>query len=562
MEHSIKTVGIVGSGIMGSGIAEVAAKAGLRGRAALAQQATADAMVAGAREVARPSRSSGASSSDDDRDAILGRVTATDHLARPRRLRPRDRVGRRGPRRQEGAVRRARPDRQGRRHPRHQHLDAAGRRDGRGHAAARPGVRHPLLQPGADDEAGRDRPAAHRQRRHDRRRMAFAAACGKDAVEVDDRAGFIVNALLFPYLNNAVRMLENGTASRDDIDTAMKGGCNFPMGPLALLDLVGLDTSRRHPRRALRRVPRPELRRRADAAPHGRRRPPRPQVRRGLLRRTDRSRRGGRQRDDGADRARCRRRSSRRRRGGGFPTPELADDDGLVGVGADLEPGTLLAAYRHGPVPDAARRGAASAGGRPTRAASSRSTGCASAARCAQSCGATRSASTPRFARGDGAPAPTRAGRGGWITADIRRRLPPPAPSSGWAHSVEAWTPTASWSAGSTASRIGGLFAGESMFHRADRRLEGRARRASSSWLRDDRRRRCSTCSGRRRTCARSARSTCRGRSTSRRLADGRGASRGRTPSTATRQRPSRRTVTAAGAPRAGAHGRPRRARG
>ena len=72
---------------------------------------------------------------------------------------------------------------------------------------------------------------------------AFATGCGKDVVEVKDRAGFIVNALLFPYLNNAVRMLEAGTASRDDIDTAMKGGCNFPMGPLALLDLVGLDTS-------------------------------------------------------------------------------------------------------------------------------------------------------------------------------------------------------------------------------------------------------------------------------------------------------------------------------
>ncbi len=72
---------------------------------------------------------------------------------------------------------------------------------------------------------------------------SFAEACGKSPVEVRDRAGFIVNALLFPYLNNAVRMLENGTASRDDIDTAMKGGCNFPMGPLALLDLVGLDTS-------------------------------------------------------------------------------------------------------------------------------------------------------------------------------------------------------------------------------------------------------------------------------------------------------------------------------
>jgi 3-hydroxybutyryl-CoA dehydrogenase len=72
---------------------------------------------------------------------------------------------------------------------------------------------------------------------------AFAQACGKTTVEVQDRAGFIVNALLFPYLNNAVRMLENGTAGRDDIDAAMKGGCNFPMGPLALLDLVGLDTS-------------------------------------------------------------------------------------------------------------------------------------------------------------------------------------------------------------------------------------------------------------------------------------------------------------------------------
>ncbi|MFM7069906.1 MAG: 3-hydroxyacyl-CoA dehydrogenase family protein, partial [Actinomycetes bacterium] len=72
---------------------------------------------------------------------------------------------------------------------------------------------------------------------------SFARRCGKEPVHVLDRPGFIVNALLFPYLNNAVRMLENGTASAEDIDTAMKGGCNFPMGPLALLDLVGLDTS-------------------------------------------------------------------------------------------------------------------------------------------------------------------------------------------------------------------------------------------------------------------------------------------------------------------------------
>jgi 3-hydroxybutyryl-CoA dehydrogenase len=72
---------------------------------------------------------------------------------------------------------------------------------------------------------------------------AFAEACGKTAVEVKDQAGFIVNNLLFPYLNNAVRLYEQGVATIEDIDEAMKGGCNFPMGPFALLDLVGLDTS-------------------------------------------------------------------------------------------------------------------------------------------------------------------------------------------------------------------------------------------------------------------------------------------------------------------------------
>ncbi len=73
--------------------------------------------------------------------------------------------------------------------------------------------------------------------------ISFVEACGKRAVEVKDRAGFVVNALLFPYLNNAVRLLESGVASMEDIDEAMKGGCGFPMGPFALLDLIGLDTS-------------------------------------------------------------------------------------------------------------------------------------------------------------------------------------------------------------------------------------------------------------------------------------------------------------------------------
>ncbi len=73
--------------------------------------------------------------------------------------------------------------------------------------------------------------------------LGFITACGKDPVEVKDQAGFVVNALLFPYLNNAVRLLEQGVASKEGIDAAMKGGCGFPMGPFALLDLVGLDTS-------------------------------------------------------------------------------------------------------------------------------------------------------------------------------------------------------------------------------------------------------------------------------------------------------------------------------
>ncbi len=66
---------------------------------------------------------------------------------------------------------------------------------------------------------------------------------GKVPVVARDRAGFIVNALLFPYLNHAARMLEAGYASREDIDAAMMNGCGHPMGPLQLLDLVGNDVS-------------------------------------------------------------------------------------------------------------------------------------------------------------------------------------------------------------------------------------------------------------------------------------------------------------------------------
>ena len=71
----------------------------------------------------------------------------------------------------------------------------------------------------------------------------FAVSLGKTTVLAKDTAGFIVNFLLIPYLLAAIRMLENGVATRDDIDTAMKLGCGYPMGPFTLLDYVGLDTT-------------------------------------------------------------------------------------------------------------------------------------------------------------------------------------------------------------------------------------------------------------------------------------------------------------------------------
>jgi 3-hydroxybutyryl-CoA dehydrogenase len=73
--------------------------------------------------------------------------------------------------------------------------------------------------------------------------VAFATALGKTPVRTMDNTGFIVNRLLVPYLLDAVRVLEQGVASIEDIDNSMKLGCGYPMGPLTLLDFVGLDTT-------------------------------------------------------------------------------------------------------------------------------------------------------------------------------------------------------------------------------------------------------------------------------------------------------------------------------
>ena len=73
--------------------------------------------------------------------------------------------------------------------------------------------------------------------------LTFAGKLGKTAVRTTDRTGFIVNRLLVPYILDAVRVLEEGVASIEDIDNSMKLGCGHPMGPLTLLDFVGLDTT-------------------------------------------------------------------------------------------------------------------------------------------------------------------------------------------------------------------------------------------------------------------------------------------------------------------------------
>lgn len=72
---------------------------------------------------------------------------------------------------------------------------------------------------------------------------AFTERLGKTPIVAPDRPGFIVNRLLVPFLLDAIRVLEEGTASREDLDAGMKLGCGHPMGPLELLDFVGLDTT-------------------------------------------------------------------------------------------------------------------------------------------------------------------------------------------------------------------------------------------------------------------------------------------------------------------------------
>jgi 3-hydroxybutyryl-CoA dehydrogenase len=239
---SIKRVGIVGSGIMGSGIAETAAKAGhvvvLRSR----KQETADAMVASLEKSLAKQVDRGRLS-EEDRDTTLARVSATSDL---NDLRECDLVIESIV--EDLAVKKHLFNELDRICAEHAILATntstlpvvelameTGRPDRVcGVHFFNPAPVMTLVEIVRPLTASDETIASCR---------AFAEACGKNPVIVKDQAGFIVNALLFPYLNNAVRLLESGVATREDIDEAMKGGCGFPMGPFALLDLVGLDTS-------------------------------------------------------------------------------------------------------------------------------------------------------------------------------------------------------------------------------------------------------------------------------------------------------------------------------
>ena len=239
---NIKRVGIVGSGIMGSGLAEVAARSGfevvLRSRA----QATADAMIAGLEKSLNKQVERG-KLEDDQRTATLGRVRAVSDLgelaqcdlviesivedldAKKHLFNELDRIC------HEGAILATNTSTLP--------VVEMAMETGRPHLVCgvhffNPAPAMALVEIVRAVTTADETIAAATE---------FATACGKKPVLVKDQAGFIVNALLFPYLNNAVRLYDAGVASRDDIDTAMKGGCNFPMGPLELLDLVGLDTS-------------------------------------------------------------------------------------------------------------------------------------------------------------------------------------------------------------------------------------------------------------------------------------------------------------------------------
>jgi 3-hydroxybutyryl-CoA dehydrogenase len=238
----IRTVGVVGAGLMGSGIAEVCARSGMRTRVA---ESGTEALAAGRKRVEKSLERgrAGGKLSDDDVDSITGRLSFSTDLGE---LGDCDIV-------MEAIVERLADK-----------VDLFGRLD-------RIVPEHAILSSNTSSlpimEIAR---ATHRPDRvigthffnpapvmkllevvrtiatSDQtlaETRALGERLGKRVIVAQDRGGFIVNLLLIPFLNNAVRLYESGFATKDDIDEGMRLGCGHPMGPLQLLDYIGLDTA-------------------------------------------------------------------------------------------------------------------------------------------------------------------------------------------------------------------------------------------------------------------------------------------------------------------------------
>ncbi len=242
MTHEISTVGVIGLGTMGAGIAEVIARSGYR---VIAIEMT-DQTLANGRAHVEGSTSRALKRgklSDEDRDALLSRISFTTHL---------------GDLSSADLVIEAIPERLELKRELFAKLDDIT-------------PAHAILASNTSSLSVTDISVATRRPAQVvglhffnpapvqafvevvrtvisddaviESVVAFAESLGKKPVVIGDKAGFIANALLFGYLNHAVSMFEQKYATREDIDDAMRLGCGYPMGPLALVDLIGLDTS-------------------------------------------------------------------------------------------------------------------------------------------------------------------------------------------------------------------------------------------------------------------------------------------------------------------------------
>jgi 3-hydroxybutyryl-CoA dehydrogenase len=238
----IRTVGIVGAGLMGSGIAEVCARSGLRTRVAKAAD---DALQAGRTRVERSLERgrSGGKLSDDDVEQISARLSFSTDLGElgdcdvvveaiverlPEKVELFGRLDQIVP---EHAILASNTSSL----PIMEIARATHRPDRViGTHFFNPAPVMKLLEVVRTIATSDETLAVTR---------ALGERLGKRVIVAQDRGGFIVNLLLIPFLNNAVRLYESGFATRDDIDEGMRLGCGHPMGPLQLLDYIGLDTA-------------------------------------------------------------------------------------------------------------------------------------------------------------------------------------------------------------------------------------------------------------------------------------------------------------------------------